>query len=904
MAHRMSVYALTILTVVVVVVVVDLSPISKFVRRAAVVVAYDGAGDSLSLRVAKHQLVGVLQEDEGDGCKCALVMSPNADVGLVPNRCLRPLEVDEETALVKHDQRIQLRGNVAVNGVPLFVDLFNDTDTLYAFGKDPKGPVSNSSVRQAAQNNYRLAAASTLTQEQEKNKFFLFVRAGANFEEIALRFSKASELSDWAAALEQAIARRRWLALFQSTNESLHVQEDDWPSQADSFRQEFVSRLDVLNVRVLTAALDARGAAGVNEVVALNKQLQTLLPPLDGYADGTAKLQRTPATAPPVESARATVDHLASRISNRVKLLRNDLAGATTQGPCIRLSKRVRWLAHLAQFLPEPNESIVDMDPPSMAGGTAPALTESTSSPVNLSSARPPVRRVAPMTGAGDSARPPAVAPSGIKTPARMASRAAPSGGNNNSGGGGFMSSMLRRKGPPSRTKSELKLGLDFGDIDSGEVLYDPNKPTDDSEELTGRDRGMSVAPFRAGGDNDNNNNNNNSNDDHDVADANYVNDISTASSSSHVDDHSGSTIPDGVDRPFSCEICGARYSIEADVQFHKNKRHRAEVELAVAERAALERRQQAEQRRLAEEKKRVYEKKLEEAKAKHEAEKQARAQRQREADEAAERARAAAAAAASAAEKEEARKRVIDAEAAAEMQRLRVAEENRLAELRFEQDERARQEALRQAKAGRGEDALSAVMSMLEDDGSSRLVVPSAGVPERARSPGPARALSPGPARALSPGVGFAGSPALTSMNSALSPGGSSDDLGGRSAAQLAKERAAAARAALEAAAAEARRLELEAHRIEQEEAERMRAEAEARARAEAEAREAKARAEAEALARAEAAREAAREQQLATIRQRAKALLDDCGGDKALLAIVVEETKAAMLRQKQMQT
>jgi hypothetical protein len=899
MAHRMSVYALTILTVVVVVVVVDLSPISKFVRRAAVVVAYDGAGDSLSLRVAKHQLVGVLQEDEGDGCKCALVMSPNADVGLVPNRCLRPLEVDEETALVKHDQRIQLRGNVAVNGVPLFVDLFNDTDTLYAFGKDPKGPVSNSSVRQAAQNNYRLAAASTLTQEQEKNKFFLFVRAGANFEEIALRFSKASELSDWAAALEQAIARRRWLALFQSTNESLHVQEDDWPSQADSFRQEFVSRLDVLNVRVLTAALDARGAAGVNEVVALNKQLQTLLPPLDGYADGLAKLQRTPPTAAPVESARATVDHLASRISNRIKLLRNDLAGATTQGPCIRLSKRVRWLAHLAQFLPEPNEAIVDMDPPSMAGGAAPMLTESTSSPVNLSSARPPVRRVAPMTGA-DSARPPAVAP-GIKTPARMASRAAPS---SNNSGGGFMNSMLRRgKGPPSRTKSELKLGLDFGDIDSGEVLYDPNKPTDDSEELTGRDRGMSVAPFRAGAENDNNSNDNN-HDDHDASETRYVNDISTATTSVAVDDHSGSTIPDGVDRPFSCEICGARYAIEADVQFHKGKRHRAEVELAVAERAALERRQQAEQRRLAEEKKRVYEKKLEEAKAKHEAEKQARAQRQREADEAAERARAAAAAAASAAEKEEARKRVIDAEAAAEMQRLRVAEENRLAELRFEQDERARQEALRQAKAGRGEDALSAVMSMLEDDGSSRLVVPSAGVPERARSPGPARALSPGPARALSPGVGFAGSPALTSMNSALSPGGSSDDLGGRSAAQLAKERAAAARAALEAAAAEARRLELEAHRIEQEEAERMRAEAEARARAEAEAREAKARAEAEALARAEAAREAAREQQLATIRQRAKALLDDCGGDKALLAIVVEETKAAMLRQKQMQT
>jgi hypothetical protein len=30
---------------------------------------------------------------------------------------------------------------------------------------------------------------------------------------------------------------------------------------------------------------------------------------------------------------------------------------------------------------------------------------------------------------------------------------------------------------------------------------------------------------------------------------------------------------------------------------------------------------------------------------------------------------------------------------------------------------------------------------------------------------------------------------------------------------------------------------------------------------------------------------------------------LLDDCGGDKDLLAIVVDETKAAMLRQKQLQ-
>jgi hypothetical protein len=826
-------------------------------------------------------------------------MSPNADVGLVPNRCLRPLEVDEETALVKHDQRISLRGNVAINGVPLFVDLFNDTDTLYAFGKDPKGPVSNSSVRAAAQNNYRLAAASTLTQEQEKNKWFLFVRAGANFEEIALRFSKAAELNEWHTALEQAIARRRWLALFQSTNESLHVQEDDWASQADSFRQEFVSRLDVLNVRVLTAALDARGAAGVNEVSNLNKQLQTLLPPLDGYADGVAKLQRTPATAAPVESARATVDHLASRISNRIKLLRNDLAGATTQGPCIRLSKRVRWLAHVAQFLPEPNEAIVDMDPPSTAGGTAPVLTESTSSPVNLNSARPAPRRALPFGGPGDSARPPAAAP-GIKTPARMVTRpnAGPSN-NNNSSGGGFMSSMLRRKGPPSRTKSELKLGLDFGDIDSGEVLYDPNKPSDDAEELTGRDRGMSVAPFRAAGDAEPAAD--------DEEDMHYSGNSSvTEQSMSTTDDNnannSGASIPDGVDRPFLCEICGARYAIEADVQFHKNKRHRAEAELALAEKAALERRQLAEQRRLAEEKKRVYEKKLEEAKAKHEADKQARAQRQREADEAADRARAAAAAAASAAEKEDARKRLADAEAAAELQRMRVAEENRLAELRFESEERARQDALRQVKSGRaGEDALSAVMSMLEDDGSSaRLQVPGGGgggTLERARSPGPSRALSPGPARVLSPG------PSLTSMNSALTPGSSSDDLAGRSAAQLAKERAAAARAALEAAAAETRRLELDAIRLEQEEAERLRAEADARARAEAE----RQRAEVEARLRAEEearlAAAAAREMQLANIRQRCKALLDDCGGDKALLAIVVEETKAAMLRQKQMQ-
>lgn len=868
----------------------DASAIDKFVRRAAVVVANESA-DALSLRVQKHQLVGVLsdeaEEHGGLMCvKCALVMSANAagDVGLVPLRCLRPLEVDEEAALVRHDQRLALRGHVAVNGIPLFVELLNDTDTLYAFGKEPKGAVSNASVRAAAQHSYRLAAATTLAQEHDKNKFFLFVRAGANFEEIALRFSKAADLADWAALLAQAVARRRWLALFQSTNESLTVQEDDWPAQAAEFRQEFVARLDVLNLRVLTAALEARPAGAAS----LDAQLQTLLPPLDGYADGLNKT-------------------LAARISNRIKLLRNDLVAATAQGPCIRLSKRVRWLSHIAQFLPEPNESIVDMDPPSTAGGVvaaapAPALAESASSP----GSRPAVRRDAPFTNkvthapSANAPRPPNAAP-GVKVPARLGGKAnsANSGSSSGSSGGGVLNSLMRRKQPPSRTKSELNMGLDFGDIESGEVLFDPNRPSDDAEELTGRDRGMSVLPFRgdaepassyaapvadesSAGDPYDDDSNSNSGAPFRSAANNSGGSIGNSSGGAF-----GLRAGDAqvLEKPFACEICGARYAVESDVQFHKAKRHRAELELATAEKAALERKQQAEQRRLQEEKKRAYEKKLEDAKAKFEAEKQARVRQQREADEATERARSAAAKA-SAAEHEEARRRVAEAEASAETQRQRIAEENRLAELRFEQEQRAQQ----QLRAARGEDALSAVMSMLDDDTTTTPLNSSADVLARVASPAPAASL----ARVASPG------PSLTSMNSALS----NDELTTpRSAAQLAKEKAAAARAALEAAANEARRLEVEAQRLEREEAERQRAdeerrraEAEARARAQAEA---KARADAEAKARAEAAREA----QLASMRQRARALLDECGADKELLAIIVDETKAAMLRQKQLQ-
>jgi membrane protein involved in colicin uptake len=559
----------------------------------------------------------------------------------------------------------------------------------------------------------------------------------------------------------------------------------------------------------------------------------------------------------------------------------------------IRLSKRVRWLSHLAQFLPEPNEAIVDMDAPSTAGGSAPS-SESTT--------RPPVRRDAPFSTkvthaqSANAPRPPNAAP-GVKVPARLSGKATSSSGASGRGGGGGggggigggLSSLMRRKQPPSRTKSELNMGLDFADIESGEVLYDPNRPpTEDGDDLSGRDRGMSVLPFRQGAE----------------PASSYAAPVAVDEGASDTRDAAADSAPlsprvngssngSGASlqsKPFACDICGARYAVESDVQFHKQKRHRAEAELAAAERAALERKQQAEQRRLQEEKKRAYEKKLEDAKAKYEAERQARARQQREADEATERARAVAAKA-EASEREEARRRVAEAEAAANAQRARIAEENRLAEARYEAEQRAQQEALQLVKSGRGEDALSAVMSLLDDGADDGPSVRTAG---NSSAELIARVASPAP-------------PSVSHMVSALSTEDLSSMTSSRSAAQLAKERAAQARAALEAAAHETRRLELEAQRLEQEEAERLRAEAE-RQRAEAKARadaEAKARADAEARARAEAkARaEAAREAQLANIRQRARVLLDDCGGDKDLLAIVVDETKAAMLRQKQLQ-
>jgi hypothetical protein len=43
--------------------------------------------------------------------------------------------------------------------------------------------------------------------------------------------------------------------------------------------------------------------------------------------------------------------------------------------------------------------------------------------------------------------------------------------------------------------RSEVKLGIDLSDIDSGDVVYDGSRAVDDADELSQRDRGMSVLP-------------------------------------------------------------------------------------------------------------------------------------------------------------------------------------------------------------------------------------------------------------------------------------------------------------------------------------------------------------------------------------------------------------------------
>lgn len=90
-----------------------------------------------------NQVVGVLQENVDSYAasepmvKCQ-VQFEDSDVGLVPSSCLRTLEADEEAELLRHEAPVMIHGNVSVNGINYYLMYHNATDTLYAFGKEPK----------------------------------------------------------------------------------------------------------------------------------------------------------------------------------------------------------------------------------------------------------------------------------------------------------------------------------------------------------------------------------------------------------------------------------------------------------------------------------------------------------------------------------------------------------------------------------------------------------------------------------------------------------------------------------------------------------------------------------------------------------------------------------------------
>lgn len=421
------------------------------------------------------------------------------------------------------------------------------------------------------------------------------------------------------------------------------------------------------------------------------------------------------------------------------------------------------------------------------------------------------------------------------------------SGGGSSSGSSSNSSNSSKRK-QYNRTKSELKMGLDFDDLDSGEALYDPNRPADDAipvSQVRGgrvvarkphslcvgaqRDRGMSVAPFSAA---------------HDapsarVAPGEYasVRPLSPAPPCT-----CGCCVPDaltfrtaGAALPFACDICGKSYAVVSDVMFHKTKRHAAE--LAAAKRAEADKRADEERRR-----------------------------EQQAADE---------------------RRRALD-EKAAERRRAALIEQ-RIAEAQREQREKEQRERAKPPTEASGESDLDAVMAMLggADD------EPSVDTGNSSVSNSTTAAQHTDEDDEAPPADPTERAPASTDNSSGSSIVSS--------AAAAAKERAAAAKAALAAAEAEAAALEAEALRLEREESE-------AKAKAEREAAEAKARQEREAREAQERAdremRELAmrqRQEQVDSIRRRAKELLSDCGSDKALLAIVVEEAKACMLKQRE---
>ena len=158
----------------------------------------------------------------------------------------------------------------------MFGVLVEGSGVLRVYGKEPARGDSSAAPR----DEYRVGASTSIELERtDKKKAFLFVRNGANFIELTLKFGKLTEAEDWHFALQLATTRTRFLAHFRGDRAVGGAASDpDWSERADTVRSELVARCNELNQRLLTAALDVdSGEMAQAQIVQLSKQMQQVV---------------------------------------------------------------------------------------------------------------------------------------------------------------------------------------------------------------------------------------------------------------------------------------------------------------------------------------------------------------------------------------------------------------------------------------------------------------------------------------------------------------------------------------------------------------------------------------------------------------------------------------------------